>query len=306
MRTEGVRSTPASTATASRCGVRVRGAGGGGAQAVRRAADRSRREPDGAALAGFLPNGRPDTTFGRNGLAVLRTPGTEWAIAVQASGGRIMVPASGSSRGPVEAMALALARFLPNGQLDRSFAGDGVTVTKPRPHWAGAIQLGVRRDGRIVVGTHGQPAHGRGFALVQFRRNGSIDRSFGDGGSAVGGVGFGVHALALDDRGRHRHGRENAVAAGLRRRALPPGRAARPQLRDHGRGLRRGRHAVRAVLQRDGKGSSWAPRPRRAPGSRGRSSSPATCPRVSPPRGPGGCPPRPRRPRGRRGGRSER
>ena len=158
--------------------------------------------PGGAVLARYLPDGRPDASFGRSGVAVLRTPGTGWEMAVQAHDGTIVVAGKKVVTRPAEASALALARFRPDGRLDRTFAGDGVTVTRLRPHWAGAIKLGVRRDGRIVVGTHGHAGARQGFALVQFRRDGSIDRSFGDGGTAVVGVGFGVHALALDDRGR--------------------------------------------------------------------------------------------------------
>jgi uncharacterized delta-60 repeat protein len=53
-----------------------------------------------------------------------------------------------------------------------------------------------------VLGTHGHSGGRAGFALVGLRRDGSLDRAFGNGGVTVSGVGYGVHALALDSRGR--------------------------------------------------------------------------------------------------------
>ena len=54
-----------------------------------------------------------------------------------------------------------------------------------------------------MLGTHGHAGLDRaGFALVRLRRDGALDRTFGDRGTVVSDVGYGVHALALDRQGR--------------------------------------------------------------------------------------------------------
>ena len=165
---------------------------------------------------------------GSKGLTVVPTSGIDWRIAAQGRDGTIVVAGARIVTRPAQAMALALARFLPNGRLDRTFAGDGLLVTSARRHWAGAIELGIRPDGRIVVGTHGHAGERQGFALVQFRRNGALDRTFGNAGIAVSEVGYGVHALALDGRGRIvAVGRTKSLLDFVVARFLPDGRQDR-------------------------------------------------------------------------------
>ena len=204
---------------------------------------------------GYLADGRVDAAFGQQGTTVVPTSGIDWRIAAQGRDGTIVVAGARIVTRPAQAMAIALARFLPNGRLDRTFAGDGLLVTSARPHWAGAIELGIRPDGRIVIGTHGHagerqgyrpPAHWdqiarvreaagsiavaerQGFALVQFRRNGALDRTFGSGGIAVSEVGYGVHGLALDGRGRIvAVGRTKSLLDFVVARYLPDGRRDR-------------------------------------------------------------------------------
>ena len=96
----------------------------------------------------------------------------------------------------------------------------------PRRHWAGALHVGVRPDGRVVLGTHGHAGSRlAGFALVRLQRNGSLDRGFGNGGIAVSNVGYGVHALALDRRGRIvTAGRTMSLQDFVVARFLPDGR----------------------------------------------------------------------------------
>jgi uncharacterized delta-60 repeat protein len=157
--------------------------------------------PDRLVLARYLRDGRLDAGFGQGGTVVTRTPGLDWRMAVQARDGTIVV-AGARVVGRPQGMALAVARYRANGRLDRTFAGDGVMVTRAHPHWAGAVKVAVRPDGRIVLGTHGHAGSRAGFALVRLRRDGSLDRTFGNGGLTVSEVGYGVHALGLDSRGR--------------------------------------------------------------------------------------------------------
>jgi len=97
-----------------------------------------------------------------------------------------------------------LARLLPNGRLDMTFSGDGVT------RFSSAIPeaLAVQTDGKIVVA--GAQCCGGGselfFSLWRFGPNGAHDRSFGSGGVVQGGgyeLAFrGWAAVALQSDGR--------------------------------------------------------------------------------------------------------
>jgi uncharacterized delta-60 repeat protein len=183
--------------------------------------------PDRLVLARYLRDGRLDTAFGRAGTVVTRTPGLDWRMAVQGRDGAIVVAGARIVLRP-QAMALAVARYRADGRLDRTLAGDGITVTRAHPHWAGAVKVAVRRDGRIVLGAHGHAGRRAGFALVQLRGNGSFDRPFGSRGISVSEVGYGVHALALDSRGRIvTAGRTRSLRDFVAARFLPNGRRDR-------------------------------------------------------------------------------
>ena len=184
--------------------------------------------PDGVVLARYLRDGRLDARFGRNGTVVTRTPGIDWRSAALGRDGTIVAVGARITTGPAQAMALAVARYRPDGRLDRTFAGDGLRVMSPRRHWAGALHVAVRPDGRIVLGTHGHAGAVAGFALVRLARDGSLDRTFGNGGISVSGVGYGVHALALDRRGRIvTAGRTTSLQDFVVARFLPNGRRDR-------------------------------------------------------------------------------
>ena len=184
--------------------------------------------PDGLVLARYLRDGRLDARFGRNGTVVTRTPGIDWRSAALGRDGTIVAVGARITTGPAQAMALAVARYRPDGRLDRTLAGDGLRVMSPRRHWAGALHVAVRPDGRIVLGTHGHAGAVAGFALVRLARDGSLDRTFGNGGISVSGVGYGVHALALDRRGRIvTAGRTTSLLDFVVARFLPNGRRDR-------------------------------------------------------------------------------
>ena len=181
--------------------------------------------PDALVLARYLADGRLDRTFGRNGIVIRGTPGVEWRTAVAGRDGTIVAAGARIITAPTQGMGFAVARYRADGRPDRTFSGDGLTVTRTRPHWAGAVHVAVLRDARIVLGSHGHAGTRAGFALVRLERDGSLDRTFGNGGVAVGEVGFGVHALALDRRGRIvTVGRTTSLQDFVAARFLPNGR----------------------------------------------------------------------------------
>jgi hypothetical protein len=97
-------------------------------------------------------NGRPDAhcNGGQPQLLEIGHSGSQWTAAqVQPDGGVLAV---GATIGGVEADFI-LARYRPDGQLDRSFAdGMGWVRTRLGRSLDTATSLAVQGDGRIVVG----------------------------------------------------------------------------------------------------------------------------------------------------------
>src|SRR5688572_2466946 len=88
-------------------------------------------------------------------------------------------------------------RFLSAGDLDPTFGGDGTVVTDVVGH-ADAMAASVSvatPDGKLLVA--GQVRHGAGtdFALARYHADGTLDRSFGNGGRVV----TDVNQLSFDE-----------------------------------------------------------------------------------------------------------
>jgi uncharacterized delta-60 repeat protein len=126
-------------------------------------------------VARFRPNGKKNPAFGDRGIVV--TPfasGQAHAVALQPDG-RIVVAGS-------HAFGLALARYLPNCSLDRTFGGDGnVGYWDPSsaPSAIDARAVAIQPDGRILA-AGGYDAWFMGIA--RFLPHGRLDPSFGGDG----------------------------------------------------------------------------------------------------------------------------
>ncbi len=157
------------------------------------------------AVAALDGDGKLDTTFSRDGMLRTRfSSRSDWATAsavTLTATDRILVagwiPGRSGPRG-------RLTQLLPNGRLDMTFSGDGVTnVPSAFPE-----ALAMQTDGKIVVA--GASCCGGGselfFTLWRFGPNGDRDRSFGSGGVVPGGgyeLSFrGWAAVALQSDGR--------------------------------------------------------------------------------------------------------
>ncbi len=116
--------------------------------------------------------GSLDSTFGGftdDGTVIATGMNYATNVVLQPDGKIVMIG------GTDTADQLAVFRYLPNGQLDTSFAGDG-TVILPDMFTADAVAL--QSDGRIVVGGS-RDDH---FHLARLKPNGALDTSFdGDG-----------------------------------------------------------------------------------------------------------------------------
>jgi uncharacterized delta-60 repeat protein len=144
--------------------------------------------------------GDPDSTFGTNGVAALRTAGgtIAYQMAPGINGTTIAVRTSAGS--------MDVQRFLDNGRLDTSFGGTGTVTLAAQALIQGAV---VQSDGKIVLG--GPLFSGAGWGFTRIGTNGVQDPSFGTAGwsllpgsTAAGAQGMSLHVL--DD------GRISAIA----------------------------------------------------------------------------------------------
>lgn len=155
------------------------------------------------AVARFTANGAPDPSFAGDGVKEVSFGSEDWyqgegrAVAI-APGGKIVVVGSslyesGSNFGA--------ARLNPNGQLDRTFAGDGTAEENAFPNalrpFSRAEDVAIQPDGRIVLaGTAAETGSDDRIALVRFLSDGKPDRSFSDDGLVRTGFGRGGEAQA--------------------------------------------------------------------------------------------------------------
>jgi len=157
------------------------------------------------ALARYNANGSLDTSFGSNGVvmkpiglandtanAVVREPDGKLVVAGQSWDG---------SRYTFE-----LARYNANGSLDTSF-GSGGAVTTAIGQNSLAEALVLQPDGKLVAAGYSDDgtAPGEVFALARYNPNGTLDTSFGSGGTVttpIGSNGAEAFALLLQPNGK--------------------------------------------------------------------------------------------------------
>ena len=152
-----------------------------------------RYRPNGALDPGFANAGTALTGFGR------RFQGAT-AVAI-AAGGRIVV--AGSTSNGITSRS-AMARYLTNGRLDRSFGGDGRVTTDVSPSGEQLSGLAILPDGRIVAAGWAEVSLVPVFSAVRYTQNGRLDPTFdGDGISRVDVAPGGdrANAVALVDGG---------------------------------------------------------------------------------------------------------
>ena len=141
------------------------------------------------ALARFNTDGQPDASFGEGG-ALLTTfdhgPAAAYAVAIQADGKIVAAGTTGTSsvHSPLHSAQVgdrfALARYETDGTLDASFGSGGVVSTGFGSGDGGAAAFGVaiQADGKIVAAGFAR----KGFAIVRYDADGSLDASFGADG----------------------------------------------------------------------------------------------------------------------------
>lgn len=129
------------------------------------------------AVIRYLPNGALDTSFSGDGIATAFT-GTGTAGALQPDGKPVV---AGNS-----AAGLQVVRYNADGTLDTSFGGDGQATTS----FTGGINaraVMIQPDGKIVVAGYLSFTSGdlRDIMLARFETDGTLDMTFGTGGTAI-------------------------------------------------------------------------------------------------------------------------
>ena len=154
----------------------------------------------------YLSTGILDTTFGHNGVAQA-APGngesSAASVALQADGKIVVAGTASTIEGGVTTPEFAVVRFNPDGSLDTTFgAGGQVTTGLGFPNVGEAVLI--EPDGKILLGGTLEPV-GRGqpfrTALARFNSDGSLDATFGKGGTVVVAAIGGVTTLAEDAAG---------------------------------------------------------------------------------------------------------
>ena len=148
----------------------------------------------------FSDDGSLTTDFGGSGDEAQ-------SLAIDSKGRIVAAGDSYIGNAPNPIGVFTLARYKPNGSLDKSFGGDG-TVTTEIGGFSFATSVAIDRKGRIVVGgssTATLPATDSDFAIARYKPDGRLDRGFGDGGKLTvdfGGYEDVLYSLAIDAEGR--------------------------------------------------------------------------------------------------------
>ncbi len=152
-------------------------------------------------LLRFNPNGTLDTSFDGDGRVLTDYSGGTTnddkinALAIQPDG---KIVAAGHARmgGTVD---FAVARYNSDGSLDTSFDMDGKLSTQLSTSDDSIKAVHVQPDGKIVATGYGVALFNTDFdfAVVRYNADGSLDNSFGGGGTVLTGFSTGEDEFAL-------------------------------------------------------------------------------------------------------------
>jgi uncharacterized delta-60 repeat protein len=143
-----------------------------------------------ATLVRYTPNGALDTSFGTGGVLISNVSALNSNVqfALQPDG-KVVVATAPNYPMP----EFITARFNADGTADSTFGSGGVVVTSPAVTSVGISGVTIQSDDKVVV-SGGTP---QGLALLRYTVGGSLDATFGTGGTV---------SVPLPDGGAHHGG----------------------------------------------------------------------------------------------------
>lgn len=155
--------------------------------------------PDSACMVRYTPHGHLDHSFSGDGKVIAKGFAAE-AVAMDA--GRILMAGDTVFGRP---SAFVVARYGPNGHLDRSFGRRGTATTNMGGNFEDVHAVAVDSKGRIVVaGYINSREHQSSIAIARYLPSGKLDHSFGTRGKVIRSFpAFGLDGqVAIDSRNR--------------------------------------------------------------------------------------------------------
>jgi len=159
------------------------------------------------ALVRYLADGSLDPSFGNGGVSefaaftdFVNIPN---ALALQSDGKLLVAGETRNAMGGID--EFVVARFNPDGTVDSSFGIAGVVATSFGPIRSSADAILLQPDGQILVSgvlVLGGARTPLRTVLARYNPDGSLDKSFGDGGTVVVIAIGDANQLALDSDGR--------------------------------------------------------------------------------------------------------
>ena len=145
-------------------------------------------------------SGQLDPTFSDDGRArIPLTSGRNWinAVALQADGKILAAGYSEPGSSGTSPPSFTLARINADGSLDTSFGSGGLTRTVIDGTTSEAMAMARQPDGRIVLAGRSFASPTRNFALARYLPDGTLDTSFGTGGTVTSDFGNHDDAYAV-------------------------------------------------------------------------------------------------------------
>lgn len=164
------------------------------------------------ALVRFNPNGSLDNTFGSAGKVITNfgkgsggggSGATSYdaatAVAIQKDGKIVVAGYSNVDNKEFLAFDFAIARYKPDGTLDKTFGADGkVTTDFKNGSNDKAFAIAIQKDGKIVLtGVSPHTSGSDDFALARYNLNGTLDKTFNGSGKVITDFGSVEEARAV-------------------------------------------------------------------------------------------------------------
>ncbi|MBC8098836.1 MAG: hypothetical protein H7Y11_05300, partial [Armatimonadetes bacterium] len=155
-------------------------------------------------LLRLKPDGSPDPSFGEQGMVITNFGDSDLGRSLAIDGDGRLIVGGVTANGAIG--GIALARYLPNGNLDNSFGVGGISILLGKP----LNDLALLPNGSLMVVSYWLIELPDGYTsdvlLTRFNPDGSLDTSFGQNGSLTTDLSEGAvdyaSAAVLDADGR--------------------------------------------------------------------------------------------------------